>query len=133
MCRIRNIIFLVFALLLVFNTHTAQASMRSPVTVSCSCDDPTGKAYAKALHEALAKSAIYREADLPDALNHDGFRISIVSLPLDAEANGQSARGALSIVCVHDGAIMHQFIETCTKIPIDSCAKALLADLESWK
>jgi hypothetical protein len=131
-CRIRNIIFLVFALLLGLSAH-AKASTRSPVTVSCSCDDPTGKAYAKALHEALAKSAVYREAELPDSLNHDGFRISIVSLPLDTEADGQPPRGALSIVCVHDGAIMHQFIETCTKIPIDSCAKALLADLESWK
>jgi hypothetical protein len=131
-CGIRNKAFLLFWLLVAFIVP-AQASARRPVAVSCSCDDPGGKAYAKALHEALTTSAVYREADLVDVLRNGGFRISIVSLPLDTEAKGDSARVALSIVCVHDGAILHQLIETCTRIPIDSCAKTLLVDLENWK
>jgi hypothetical protein len=128
---IRNLAYLLFALPVVL-IAPAQASIRRPVAVSCSCDDPAGRAYAKALREALTTSDVYREADLTDTVRNDGLRISIVSLPLNT-ANEEPPKAALSIVCVHGAAIMHQFIETCTKIPIDACAKNLLVDLENWK
>jgi hypothetical protein len=128
---IRNLAYLVFALPVIF-IASAQASTRRPVMVSCSCDDAAGRAYAKALHEALITSAVYREADLADTVRNDGLRISIVSLPLNT-ADEEPPKAALSIVCVHGAAIMHQFIETCTRIPIEACAKNLLLDLADWK
>lgn len=108
-----------------------QKSTRNSVTITCSCDDPTGKAYASALHDALATSSSYREVDLSEGIEDNAIRINIISLPLDDDA--RSGRTVLSIVCIHDGAILHQFIETtCNKVPIASCAKTMLAELASW-
>lgn len=109
----------------------AQKHHRDTVTITCSCDDPTGKAYASALHEALAASSSYREVGLSEGLEDNAIRINIISLALGDDA--RPGRTVLSIVVLHDGAIMHQFIETtCDKVPISSCAKTMLAELASW-
>ena len=105
-------------------------SARQHVTVTCSCDDSAGKAYVEALHRALAKSAQYREVGFADGQETDTIRINIVSLPLpDKDGRPQAA---LSIVCLHDGALMHQFVETCTRIPLEDCAQSMVTDLKNW-
>jgi hypothetical protein len=104
---------------------------KNSVTITCSCDDPTGKAYASALHDALAASSSYREVGLSEGIENNAIRINIISLSLDDAA--QPGRTVLSIVVLHDGAILHQFIETtCNKVPIASCAKTMLAELATW-
>jgi len=109
----------------------AQSHARSLVTVSCSCDDATGKAYAKALNDALAASPLYKVVDSEEGMEKDAIRINIVSLPLEAQ-DPERPQSALSIVCLHQGALMHQFIETCNRIPIEDCAKSMVADLADW-
>jgi hypothetical protein len=56
------------------------------------------------------------------------MRFNIISPGNDTEW----PKSALSIVCLHQGILMHQFIETCDRIPIEGCAKQLVADLASW-
>ena len=134
MNRVTGMLFVCFLFLgLSAGKANGQQSTRDRVTVTCTCDDATGQAYAAALHDALAKSSRYREVGLSEGVEKNAIRISIVSLPLAAESNsGQTPRAALSIVCLHDGAILHQFVETCTKIPIKDCAESMLADLLKW-
>jgi len=110
----------------------AQTRTKNLVTVTCSCDDATGKAYAKALSTALASSPRYREVGMQDGMDEDAIRINIVSLPISSGNETERPKSALSIVCLHQGALMHQFIETCDRIPIEECAKQLVADLASW-
>jgi hypothetical protein len=135
MNHLRNILLVCLVLTTPAISAHAQKS-RSPqaknsVTITCSCDDPTGKAYASALHAALASSSSYREVGLSEGIENNAIRINIISLPLDDAA--QPGRTVLSIVVLHDGAILHQFIETtCNKVPIASCAQTMLAELASW-
>lgn len=110
----------------------AQTRTRGLVTVTCSCDDTTGKAYAKALSAALASSLHYREVGSQEGMDRGAIRINIVSLPISSGNDNERPKSALSIVCLHEGALMHQFIETCDRIPIEECAKQLVADLASW-
>lgn len=109
----------------------AQGSKRGSVSISCACEDATGKLYASALHEALTKSSHYREVSLVDGMEKNAIRISIVSLPMDGREDGQSRRTALSVVCLYKGVLVHQFIETCNSISIESCAEQTLAQFDS--
>jgi hypothetical protein len=110
----------------------SQAKTKDLVTVTCSCDDATGKAYAKALSVALASSAHYQEVGLQEGMDKDAIRINIVSLPISSGNDTERPKSALSIVCLHQGTLMHQFIETCDRIPIEECAKQLVTELASW-
>ena len=100
------------------------------VAVTCTCDDVTGKAYASALHAALARSTHYKEVSAAQDPEGDAIRINIISMPLE-ESQGRP-QSALSIVCLHDGALMHQFVETCTHIPIEDCAQSMVDSLLQW-
>lgn len=131
MPKFRHISFITFAMLLSMTAH-AQAKVRALVTVTCSCDDATGKAYAKALSAALASSPLYKEVGLEEGLEKDAIRINIVSLPISQGSDTERPKSALSIVCLHQGALMHQFIETCDRIPIEQCAKQMVAELVNW-
>ena len=117
------------------STTQAQAKKvtRARVNVSCSCDDATGKLYATALHTALGNSQHYREVGRSEGSDDSVIRISIVSLPLEDGVEGQPARAALSIVCLHNGSIIHQFVETCAHISITECAQSMLNDLLEWE
>ena len=106
---------------------------RARVNVVCSCDDATGKMYAEALHNALGNSKNYREVGRAEGMDDNVIRISIVSLPLSQGTDGQPPQSALSIVCLHNGSIIHQFVETCTHIPIADCAQSMLSDLLEWE
>jgi hypothetical protein len=110
----------------------AEKRTKDLVTVTCSCDDATGKAYAKALSAALASSPYYQEVGVQEGMDRDAIRINIVSLPISPGNDTERPKSALSIVCLHQGVLMHQFIETCDRIPIEECAKQLVADLASW-
>ena len=112
--------------------HSRKAT-RARVNVVCSCDDATGKLYAEALHNALGNSQHYREVSRSEGLDDNVIRISIVSLPLDEGAAGQAPHAALSIVCLHNGSIIHQFVETCTHLSIAECAQSMLTDLLEWE
>ncbi|MEO6923783.1 MAG: hypothetical protein ABI142_08160 [Bryocella sp.] len=111
----------------------AQPNARTGVSVVCSCDDVTGKLYAEALHNALTKNQHYREVGKAEGIDDGTIRISIISLPISDGTDGQPPRAALSIVCLHNGAIIHQFVETCTHISITACAQSMLSDLLEWE
>ena len=130
MFRFKYVVPLIFSLFLSLSLH-AQAKTRSLVSITCSCDDATGRAYVKALSAALAANPLYRVVGLEEGLEKDAIRINIVSLPLP-DQDSERPKSALSIVCLHQGALMHQFIETCDRIPIEECAKSMVADLASW-
>ncbi len=109
---------------------SAEAPKRGAVSVSCSCDDATGQAYVSALHDALARSPLYREVKFGDGVEKDAIKIKIVSRPLDGDASGSSKRTTLSIICMYKGAVVRQLIETCNAIPIASCAEETLAQFD---
>ena len=119
-----------------FSSNATAQSRKQPrarVNVVCSCDDATGKMYAEALHSALSNSQHYHEVSRSEGMDDSVIRISIVSLPLDEGAAGQAPHAALSIVCLHNGSIIHQFVETCTHISITECAQSMLSDLLEWE
>jgi len=130
MPKLRHITLIMLALL-GMSAH-AQKKPRSLVSVTCSCDDATGKAYAKALSDALASNPLYREVGAEEGMEKDAIRINIVSLPISDGAGTERPRSALSIVCLHGGALMHQFIETCDRMPVEECAKQMVTELASW-
>ena len=107
-----------------------QAHRPVPVAVTCICDDATGKAYVQALRAALARNAHYREVSATQDREGNAIRINIISMPL--EENEGRPQSALSIVCLHDGALLHQFVETCTHIPIFDCAQSMIDSLAKW-
>ena len=98
------------------------------VTISCACPDSTGQAYVAALKNAIAKDSHFRQMGLDEGFRKGAIRIHIISMEL--ESSDGKPRAALSIVYTHDGVLMHQFIETCTRIPISDCAQAALKDLK---
>jgi len=131
MPKLRGLTLFLICLCLGMAAH-AEKRTKALVTVTCRCDDATGKAYAKALSAALASSAYYQEVGVQAGMDRDAIRINIVSLPISPGNDTERPKSALSIVCLHQGVLMHQFIETCDRIPIEECAKQLVADLASW-
>ena len=109
--------------------HARAAAVESShvnVSITCSCDDVMGKAYGEAVRTLLARDNHYREV----AQNADGdntLRIHIISMPITTSEGVAGA--ALSIVCVHNGALMHEFLTTCAHIPIADCAKNMVDGL----
>jgi hypothetical protein len=126
---------LALSLLCAFPMLPIQAHAASPaktlVTITCSCDDATGKAYAKAFSAALSANPLYREVSAEEGSEQDAIRINIVSMPLASDGT-ERPKSALSIVALHQGALLHQFIETCDRIPIEQCAQSLVASLKEW-
>ncbi len=131
MNRLKSILLFILVLMLSGSLAIGQTSKRNSVSVTCSCDDQMGREYADALRKALANSPHYREVGYQEGFEQSAIRISIVSLPLSENAAGKS-RSALSIVCLHEGVILHQFVETCNNIPIEDCAKSILTSLLDW-
>ena len=119
-------------LLLSFLSFGMKAQAERPhipvgITITCSCDDATGKAYVSAIRDLLSKDSHYREMSMEEGARKNAIRINIISMPLEAVDGRQ--RAALSIVCLHDGSIIHQFVETCTRIPIAECAESMVKGL----
>jgi len=129
--RIKLALVALLASPLFFEQAHAAAPLKSFVSVTCICDDATGQAYAKALTAALAASPIYKQVSVEEGTEKDAIRINIVSLPLGNDGSDRP-KSALSIVALHQGALLHQFIETCDRIPIEQCAQSLVADLKDW-
>ena len=100
--------------------------------MTCSCDDPIAAQYVEALRHALAASGKFHEVSAAQSLEGHALRINIISMPLSDSGAGETPRAALSIVVVEDGAIFHQFIETCNKIPLQDCAQRMMNDLWKW-
>ena len=98
------------------------------VNVSCECADTTGVAYGDAINDLLAKDSHFKRVGLEEAVRTSAIQIHIISLPL--ESTGGAPRAALSVVYTHEGTMMHQFITTCTHIPITECAAAMVRDLK---
>ena len=113
-----------------FGSASAQHAKRDRVVVTCTCDDATGQAYVTALRSALNRNPHYREVDLQEGVANNAIRINIVSMPLGTESG--ISKAALSVVVIHDGALLHQFVETCTRIPIQDCAESMLDDILKW-
>lgn len=131
-CKAVKRIFLAMLLLLSILASGSKAHaehVHSPVgiTITCSCDDATGKAYVAAVHTLLAQDAHYREMGMEEGIRKNAIRINIVSMALEP-VDGKP-RAALSIVCMHDGSLVHQFVETCTHIPIADCARSMVSGL----
>lgn len=125
---------IVFATLLLLSVLPFGAKARAEgahgpmgITITCSCDDATGQAYVSAIHSLLAKDTRYREMGLEEGARKHAVRINIISMPLEA-VDGHP-RAALSIVCLHDGIMVHQFVEMCTRIPIADCAQSMVSGL----
>ena len=119
-------------LMLLFLCFGAKAQAERPhvpvgITITCSCDDATGKAYVSAIRDLLSKDSHYREMGLEEGARNHAIRVNIISMPLEA-VDGRP-RVALSIVCLHDGSMLHQFVETCTRIPIAECAESMVKGL----
>jgi hypothetical protein len=131
MLRLRYILLVLLTVLLSANCH-AQKKAPTLVTITCSCDDAVGKAYVNALKAAFASNPEYQQVGLEEGVEKDAIRINIISLPITDGSDGKRPKSALSIVCLHEGALMHQFIETCDRIPIGECAKQMVADLSGW-
>jgi hypothetical protein len=120
-------------LVLLFGSKNAHAEHnRGPVAVSisCACDDVMGKEYVSAVRSLLAANAHYQTTGGSNSEN--SLRIHIISMPIQSPDG--KPRSVLSIVCLHNGAMIHQFVETCTGIPIRDCAQSMvdgLKDLDS--
>jgi hypothetical protein len=96
------------------------------VSITCSCDDAMGKAYGQAVRDLVAHDAHYREV-AQDAEEGATLRIHIISMPITTSEGMPGA--ALSIVCMHNGSLMHEFLTTCAHIPIADCAKNMVDGL----
>lgn len=113
------------------HAESPKAPKKAMLSISCSCDDEVGKAYGKALSAAVAGSPVYKEVSEDESVNNGAITIHIVSMPLPDDGTGKP-KSALSIVALHDGSLLHQFIETCNRIPIEDCAASLVADIKHW-
>ena len=111
----------------VFAPH-ARAEHHGPVAVAvyCSCDDAVGQAYAAAVKAALTSGSNYRQVAYSHSNDEGVLSINIISMPI---TNDGKASSALSIVCMHNGSMVHQFIETCNKIPLEDCARQMVDGL----
>jgi hypothetical protein len=120
-------------LVLLFGSKSALAERnRGPiaVSISCACDDVMGKEYVSAVRSLLAENAHYQTAATGNS--EGSIRIHIISMAIQSPDG--KPRSVLSIVCLHNGVMVHQFVETCTGIPIRDCAQSMvdgLKDLES--
>jgi hypothetical protein len=123
-----SIFLALFGSLLLFgkNAHAEHATVVG-VTISCVCEDPMGKAYFGAIKDILAKDPHFTQVSLQEGARRGAIRVNIISMPLDSQDG--TPRSALSVVLTHDGTLMHQFIETCTHIPIFDCAQSMVRDL----
>jgi hypothetical protein len=106
--------------------HAEHHAAPVPVAIYCSCDDAVGQAYIAAVKSAIASESGYREVAFSHSNDEGVVSISIISMPIE---NDGKASSALSIVCMHNGAMVHQFIETCNKIPLEDCAKKMVDGL----
>lgn len=131
MSRLKSILLFALVFCLFVSTGIGQTTRKTSVSVACSCDDPMGRGYAEALRKALATDSHYREVGYQQGFERGAIRISIVSLPLADDGSG-NPKSALSIVCLHDGVILHQFVETCAHISIEDCAKSILSSMLDW-
>jgi hypothetical protein len=125
----RNIWFsLVLLCTFGFFAPRAHAEHAGPVAVAvyCSCDDAVGKAYVDAVKTALSNESSYRQVAFTHAGEEDVLSINIISMPITNDGKPSSA---LSIVCMHNGSMVHQFIETCNKIPLEDCARKMVDGL----
>lgn len=107
------------------------AAPRLVVAVSCSCNDAMGQAYFESMKNILSKDAHFQQIGWRESSERNAIRVHIISMPLESTDN--SPRSALSIVFTHDGTLVHQFIETCTHIPIADCAMKVVHDLEEME
>lgn len=128
MNRIRLAILLLLSVVS-FVGRASAASTHAPtgITITCSCDDATGKAYVSAVRDLLAKDVHFREMSMEEGARKNAIRVNIISMPLES-ADGRP-RAVLSIVCMHGDTMVHQFVETCTRIPIADCAQSMVQDL----
>ena len=97
------------------------------VTISCACADPVGQAYVAAVRELLGKDTHYQQMSMEEGARKGAIRVHIISMPL--ETGDGKPRAALSVVYMHEGVMVHQFIETCTHLPVADCAQALVRGL----
>jgi len=109
---------------------SAQAPHKTLLVVSCSCDDTIGKSYLSALRTAIGRNTHYREVGTEEGMRKNAVQLSIVSMSLPGSEGVE--KSVLSIVCVHDGVILHQMVETCSHIPVEQTAEAMLQDLTTW-
>lgn len=108
--------------------HAQHHVSRLGVTISCACNDAVGQAYVSAVKTILSKDERFQQMSLQEGAQKGAIRVHIISMPL--ESTDGTPRAALSIVFTHDGAMVHQFIETCTHIPIADCAMNMVRDLK---
>ena len=112
--------------------RAAQAESPSTVTgvsISCACSDPVGQAYVSAVKKLLAGDAHFQQMSLEEGARKGAIRVHIISMPLDS-ADG-TPRAALSVVTTHDGVMIHQFIATCTHLPVAQCAEEMMKSLRT--
>ena len=111
----------------------AGAQVNSPrhVRVSCSCTDPTARAFAEAVRDAVARNPRYRDVTLTSGTERDLVRLSIVSLPLGGGSHADAPATALSIVFLKDGVMLDHLVETCDQTSVDACARTTVATFDS--
>ncbi len=109
------------------NAFAERVSPPMGVTISCACADPIGQAYVNAVKDLLQKDTHYQQMSMEEGARRGAIRVHIISMPLE-ESEGKP-RAALSVVYMHEGVMVHQFIETCTHLPVQDCALALIRGL----
>lgn len=109
----------------------AQPAASDLIAFSCACNDATGKLFATALREALDRTGRFREVDPRRTTVPAAAAFSIVSLPLEVDARGESQGTALSVVFLRDGVMLDHLVETCNRVAVDSCARSTVSAFES--
>ena len=109
---------------------SGQAPRKILLVVSCTCDDAIGKSYLSAFRTAVENDVHYHEVSSEEGRRKNAVRVSIVSKPLSGSDGTE--RALLSIACVHDGVTLEQTIETCSHIPVQESAQAMLQELTTW-
>jgi len=99
------------------------------VTISCSCDDASGKAYVDAVKNNMVKDGHFQQMSLQEGAEKGAILVNIISMPV--ESTDGKPHSVLSIVYSHDGVMVHQFIETCPHLTVEECAMNMVRDLKT--
>jgi hypothetical protein len=120
--------------LILLSTVSSRAQKAPPVVynliVSCTCTDTVGKGYARSLRDLIATSPRY--AEITDSKDNEkrALLISVVTLPLGDDSDGEAKGAAISVVFVFNGTFVSQYVQTCGE-DTKSCAQKTFDSVDS--
>jgi hypothetical protein len=99
--------------------------------VNCNCTDSVGKGYARALRDLIAKSPRYQELEDTSDNRKRALMISVVTLPVGDDSQGNANVAAISVVLVLDGLFMDQYVQTCGVSVTTGCAQQTFDSIDT--